>query len=249
MPLYKTDAIILRSRELSEADRIFILLSPMKGRIDCIAKGVRRPNSKFGGSLEVFSHVYLLLAEGKNFDIINQVEVCNPYYSLREDLPRLACASYFLELVEASILPGQELIDLFALVLSGLSLLEHHNNTELVLRYVELHFLDILGVGPVLDICQMCGKKLSSSICVFHFSSGGAFCKECKPAGLTGYFIVSIKTLQFLSYLRRFEPDGIKEFSLSRKIYEESKYLLRSLLLSHLSKDIKSVKFLDSITG
>jgi len=247
VPLYKTDAVIIRNRELGEADRIFILCSPLYGKIDSIARGVRRPGSRFGGSLEVFSHVYLLLSQGKSLDIITQVEVCNPHYSLREDLERLSCASYFLEMVEMSLVPGQEAIDLFALVLSGLSLLEHHTDLELVLRYLEIQYLNNMGVGPVLDRCQSCNRVFSSPSAIFHFSSGGAFCRECRPLNLSGYFCTSVETLNFLEYLSGIEPQQLGNISVTPKIYGESKYLLQNLLLYHLNKDIKSLKILDSI--
>jgi DNA repair protein RecO (recombination protein O) len=247
VPLYKTDAVVLRTYNVREADRIVILFSPLHGRIESIAKGIRKPASKFGGSLEVFSHVYVMLSEGKSLDVITQVDLRNAHYTLREDLKRLTCGGYFMELVEKAILSGQENIELFSLVLSGLSLLEYNDNLELVLCYIELHFLDILGFAPSLEHCQKCGVKFSSSYVKFRVSSGGGFCKSCSEHESSGYTLISIDTLNFMKCLRDIEAHEIGELNLSNKNYKELKILFRRLLLYHFAREIKSMKMLDSV--
>jgi len=244
--LYKTDAVVLKTHNLSEADRIFILFSPLYGRIDAVARGIRKPSSKFGGTLEIFSHVYLMLSEGKNLAVITQAELCNSHYSLREDLRRLACASYFIEIVTDSILPGQENIELFSLVLSGLSLLEYHDNLDLILRYTEIHFLKSLGVNPILERCLRCGNLFTSSYVKFFTTLGGAFCEKCIFPQGKEYFTVSLKTLNFLHSLLKVLPGDLEKISFSTGINNESRCLLRSLIICNLGKDIKSLKMLDS---
>jgi len=245
--LYKTDAVILRTRNLGESDRIYILFSPMYGKIDAVAKGVRKPSSKFSGSLEVFSHVYLMLSEGKSLDGISQVEVSNPHYGLREDLKKLTCASYFIELVEHSILPGQENIELFSLVLSVLSLLEYEDNMELILRYMEMQLLTVLGFSPVLDRCQKCGIFSETRTIKFYISLGGTLCEKCAGRELSGYIAVSSETIKFLEKLENIIPVSLRKLSPSTRIYRESRWILRRLLFYHLGKNIKSIEMLDSL--
>lgn len=245
--LYKTDAVILRTRNLGETDRIYILFSPLYGKIDAVAKGVRKPSSKFSGTLEVFSHVYLMLSEGKSLDGVSQVEVSNPHYGLREDLKKLTCASYFIELVEHSILPGQENIELFSLVLSVLSLLEYGDNMELILRYMELQLLTVLGFRPVLDRCQKCGDFSENRTMKFYISLGGTLCEQCAGRELSGYIAVSSETIKFLGRLENITPVNLKTLFPSTRIYRESRWILRHLLFYHLGKNIKSIEMLDSL--
>ena len=244
--LYKTDAVILKDRNIGEYDRVFVIFSPIYGKIDSIAKGIRKPSSKMSGNIEIFSHVYLMLSEGSTFDVITQVEVCNPHYMLREDLLRLTCASYFLELIDLSVFPGQENLELFTLVLSGLSLLEYHDNLELVLRYLEMNFLNILGYRPMLERCQRCGENFKSFPVKFIFSSGGAFCRDCTDMSQGPQFGISEETLNFLRCLNRVLPEKLANNSVSPRTYGESRYLLRNFLYYYVNKEIKSLKLLDT---
>ena len=74
VPLYRDEAIVLRTHKLGEADRIITLLTRQHGRVRAVAKGVRRTTSRFGSRLEPFTHVDLQLAEGRNLDVITQAE-------------------------------------------------------------------------------------------------------------------------------------------------------------------------------
>ena len=74
VPLYRDEAVVLRTHKLGEADRIITLLTRQHGRVRAVAKGVRRTTSRFGSRLEPFTHVDLQLAEGRNLDIVTQAE-------------------------------------------------------------------------------------------------------------------------------------------------------------------------------
>ena len=79
MPLYRDEAIVLRTHKLGEADRIITLLTRQHGRVRAVAKGVRRTTSRFGSRLEPFTHVDLQLAEGRTLDIVTQAETLTPF--------------------------------------------------------------------------------------------------------------------------------------------------------------------------
>ena len=79
VPLYRDEAIVLRTHKLGEADRIITLLTRQHGRVRAVAKGVRRTTSRFGSRLEPFTHVDLQLAEGRNLDVITQAETIEPF--------------------------------------------------------------------------------------------------------------------------------------------------------------------------
>ena len=74
VPLYRDEAIVLRTQKLGEADRIITLLTRSHGRVRAVAKGVRRTTSRFGARLEPFSHVDVQLAEARSLDVVTQAE-------------------------------------------------------------------------------------------------------------------------------------------------------------------------------
>ena len=76
MPLYQDEGVVLRTVKLGEADRIVTLLTRDHGKIRAVAKGVRRTKSRFGGRLEPFMRVSLLIAEGRSLDVISQPSRC-----------------------------------------------------------------------------------------------------------------------------------------------------------------------------
>ena len=74
VPLYRDEAIVLRTHKLGEADRIITLLTRQHGRVRAVAKGVRKTTSRWGSRLEPFTHVDLQLAEGRNLDVVTQAD-------------------------------------------------------------------------------------------------------------------------------------------------------------------------------
>src|SRR3546814_9324179 len=81
MPLYRAEAVVLRTHKLGEADRIISLLTREHGLVRAVAKGVRRTTSRWGSRLEPFTHVDLQLAEGRNLDVITQAETIDQFSS------------------------------------------------------------------------------------------------------------------------------------------------------------------------
>lgn len=108
MSSYKTEAIILSRSNFGEADRLLTIFSKHYGRMKVLAKGVRKIISRKGGSLELFNHVALVLAKGKNLDIITEVEVRNSFRSWRQNLTRVGVAYYLAELVNRLTPEGQK---------------------------------------------------------------------------------------------------------------------------------------------
>ena len=82
--LYKTPGIVLTRFDLGEADRVLTVLTPHEGKLKVIAKGVRKPTSRLGGSLEPFAELHLVLARGRTFDIVTQASVAEAWLAFRD---------------------------------------------------------------------------------------------------------------------------------------------------------------------
>ena len=100
MATYRERGIVLRTWKLGETDRILSLLTAGRGKVRAVAKGVRRPGSRFGGRLEPYSLVDLQLYEGRSLDGINQAELVAPHAAVREEWGRSAAAAVMVELVD-----------------------------------------------------------------------------------------------------------------------------------------------------
>ena len=100
---YTTEAIVLSRFDLGEADRVLTLITPTGGKLKAIAKGVRRPTSRLGGSLEPFAELTVALARGRTFDVVTQVSVGHAWLRLRDSLESAATAWYLAELADRSL--------------------------------------------------------------------------------------------------------------------------------------------------
>ena len=155
---YLTQAIVLGHIEYGEADRILKLFTFEQGKITAIAKGVRKIRSRKAGHLEPFTRVNLFLAKGRNMDIITQAETIDPYMGLRQDLQRVAFASYVVEVLDRFTYEEGQNVGMFDLLADTLSRLENQDNLETVIHYYEVRLLDLLGFRPQLFECMDCQK-------------------------------------------------------------------------------------------
>src|SRR3954453_7546550 len=120
MPLYRDEAIVVRTYRLGEADRIVVLFTKARGKVRAVAKGVRKTTSRFGARLEPTTHVALQLYEGRNLDTITQAESLDHFRAIRDDLDRIARASSLLEAVDHITEEREPNIRLFAMLLGAL---------------------------------------------------------------------------------------------------------------------------------
>ncbi|MGH8896720.1 MAG: DNA repair protein RecO [Egibacteraceae bacterium] len=180
MALYREQGIVLRTYKLGETDRIVHLCTQGRGKVRAVAKGVRRPGSRFGGRLEPFSHVDLQLHEGRELDIVTQAELITSFAAVREDYVRSACGSTMAEAADHLAQPDERSVPLFLLLLDGLrALAPGPREPALVLDAYLLRLAGVAGYQPTLDGCASCG--LAGTHAVFSIAGGGALCSSCAP--------------------------------------------------------------------
>ena len=107
MGLRHDQGIVLRSYPFGDSQRVVVLLSPNHGKIRTVAKGVRKTKSRFGGRLEPFCHVDMVLYEGRNLDTITQVTIIEAFNHLRADLDRVVAAGTMVEVADAVAQEGR----------------------------------------------------------------------------------------------------------------------------------------------
>jgi DNA repair protein RecO (recombination protein O) len=242
--VYQTEALIIRRTKLGEADRILTLFTPEYGKLRAIAKGSRRPGSKFGGHVELLTHSLLQLARGHNLDIITQAQTLNSFLPLKEDLKRLASGLYISELVDAFISEDAEDRDLFDFVILTLKELSTAANLDTVLRYFELHLLEKTGYMPQLQKCASCGAKLYPGTNCFSAGHGGVLCVDCgfdEPAARS----VSLNALKVLRLWQTCDYDTAYKVNISPELTIEMESILREYIKHILERQVKSTAFMD----
>lgn len=182
MPLYRDEAVVIRTHKLGEADRIVTLLSRYHGLIRAVAKGVRRTTSKFGSRLEPFMVVDVQLYEGKNLDTVNQVETLNAYAAqIVADYPSFTSATVMVETAE-KLSSGETSPQQYLLLLGGLrALANRDHDSGLILDSYLLRALSVAGWAPTFTDCARCSKPGPHSL--FMLQAGGMVCQECKVLG------------------------------------------------------------------
>jgi DNA repair protein RecO (recombination protein O) len=182
----KTEGVVLRSLRYGEADRILHVYTRDRGRMGAIAKGVRRSRSRFGGRLEPFSHVALVLHEGRSDLLtVTGADTIRAHARLREDAGTLDAAARACDAVSRLFETGEPHPEVFNLLLNELSLLEGdaalatHAN-QLAFR---LKLLLAAGLAPHLNACTSCGER--EHLSGFSGAAGGVVCSACE-AGAFG---------------------------------------------------------------
>ncbi|MBT8213189.1 MAG: DNA repair protein RecO [Acidimicrobiia bacterium] len=238
MALRHDQGIVLRSFPFGDADRVVVLLSPNNGKLRTVAKGIRKTKSRFGGRLEPFTHVDLVLYEGRNLDTITQVAVVDAFPHLRSDLDRVVAAGTMVEVADAVAQEGESALRLFLLLRRGLERLEATEaHADLVTSFL-LKSASIVGVAPGLDECAGCGTE--TGLTRFSFADGGALCERCRTPqsyalrdGLTDY----------LAGLATAELDALPEADAG--LSREAMGVTRRFLEYHLDHRLRSLAVLD----
>ena len=184
----KTEGVVLRSMRYGEADRILHVYTRDRGRMGAIAKGVRRSRSRFGGRLEPFSHVALVLHEGRSDLLtVTGADTVRSHVRLRDDAATLDAAARACDAVSRLFETGEPHPEVFNLLLNELALLEAdagnatHGN-QLAFR---LKLLLAAGLAPHLSACASCGEQ--EHLSGFSGAAGGVVCSACEAGafGLT----------------------------------------------------------------
>ncbi|NTV65230.1 MAG: DNA repair protein RecO [Oscillochloris sp.] len=243
--VYRTEAVILRRSDFAEAGRLLLIATPA-GKSRVVAKGVRKTTSRIAGHIELFTHVGLLLAVGRNLDIITQSQGIDTFPHLHAEIERLGCAYYVADLYDKFTEEGDENRALFQLLVATLTALDQSLNPDLVLRAYELRMLHIAGYRPHFHHCAVCGEVLTEEADHFSPQLGGVLCprdRQADPRALA----ISGPAFRLVRYVQSQPLAAIEALRLSPSVRAEIEGLLRAYLRHILERDLKSVAFLQDV--
>ncbi|GCD88471.1 DNA repair protein RecO [Nocardioides sp. LS1] len=241
MPLYRDEAIVLRTHKLGEADRIVTMLTRHHGRIRAVAKGVRRTTSKFGSRLEPFTHVDLQLAEGRTLDIITQAETLTPFSAgLGADYDRYTSGTVMLETADRLVPEEKEPnLQQFLLLVGGLrAMASGDRRPGQVLDSYLLRSLAVAGYAPSFEACARCG--LEGPHRWFNPSMGGVLCATCRIPGSASPAPDTITVLGAL-----LAGDWPVVEAADARTLKEASTLVSAYLHWHLERALRSIQYVE----
>jgi DNA repair protein RecO (recombination protein O) len=245
--MYKTQAIVLSRFELGEADRVLTLLTPHDGKLKAIAKGVRRPKSRIGGSVEPFAELHLVLVRGRTFDVITQASVGEAWLALRDRLESAATAWYIGELAERAVEERAAAYPVYTLLRRAFQLLDDGMTPGRVARWYEYGLADALGMRPEVDRCVECDRPLEEQD-AFRWvpALGGVLCQR-HPRPPAEQVALSVAALKLLKAYRRLDIEAIAGLRVPAEVELEAENALRRFIRHVLEREARSLAFLDEV--
>jgi DNA repair protein RecO (recombination protein O) len=245
MPVYTSDALILRTYKLGEADRIVVFLTRDRGKKRGVAKGARRAKSRFTGGLESLTRAGVAYYERELRDLvrINYIEMQRSPLAVvarSGDASALGHAEYFAELIDEWAPEGHADERLYRLGSSVIDALADGAPTERLARYFEFWLLRLQGVYPQLSSCPACGGPYDGGA-VMPAREHHYVCRRCAVGGGT---TVSLDALKFLRSAAGCGPEALVTLALDAGPARELETAHRRLINLHLDKELKSARVL-----
>lgn len=247
---FVTDAINLKSYNLSESDKIILMYSREKGLIKGVAKGCKKPKSKLGARMDLLVANRLMCFKGKNMDTICEAKSLNTFKNNRQDIDKLLYSTYVSEIITNFGVEddpcSKEVYDLLYKALDKIANAEDTKNMLIGVIKFQLKIMEISGFGVELDACLCCREQILAEDMFFSSKMGGVVCKECNDH-------LGIKTKMhhklrdFLLAMLQFDFNYKSEYD--RKATEKVCYvcydLLKEYVQTHCHKKFKSTQLIE----
>ncbi len=182
MSLYETEALVLRTYNLAEADKIVVCLTRAHGLVRGVAKGSRRLKNRFGAALEPFTLVKLSYFQKENQELasLGQTEILSSYFNISSDAETYAALCYMAELVIDFSPPHQPNEKLFRMVRACIeAIAQNPSDLQTILRYFEVWILKLEGFLPDIARCGDCGDSFDEKRIPFLSSDLTLRCRAC----------------------------------------------------------------------
>jgi DNA repair protein RecO (recombination protein O) len=245
VPLYQSEAFVLRTYQLGETDQIVVFFTRDFGKLRAVA---RRSHSPRRHSASYYQPLMLLRAilfgrPAQALYRINTVDIVQPFRVLHEDFEYLRCGLYMTELLDVTTHEREPMPDLFGLFQLSLEQLAHMTNPALLLRRFELRLLEIMGYTPQVFYCARCAGQLRAHERTFNPILGGLVCSACAPA-VRHSLTISPATRAYLCAVIERDATAAPTVVLDAASQQELEKLLHLHLIARLGRELKSYAFL-----
>ncbi len=235
------EGLVLRRRPAGDADALLVLLTPTHGRVDAIARGVRKPQARLRGHVEPVTRSRFMLAHGRSLEVVAQAETIDAFLGVKADLDALAVALYCCELVERFAVANTPQRELYALALEALTALDQGVPPQRAARYFELHLLATSGYELQLYACAACGTAVAEGENFLAPSAGGLLCPACRT-DVPGR-LLSVRAQKALRFAARSNIGEFGSLRMPAEVAEELAAALGDAIRSVLDAEPRSARF------
>jgi DNA repair protein RecO (recombination protein O) len=243
MPIYETEAVVLRQYSLSDADRIIVLITKEHGRVRGTAPGVKKPKSHLGACLEPLTRIRLEYhaREGRDLVQIREAELLHSYLGRTQSFEKMCVYNYFAELVNEIVQYNQPNYALYRLLLASLDSGEQSVAFLPLVRYFEIWCLKLSGIFPNYAYCSNCGKCVKDEGFFTWLEAGESRCLECAHGrGLR----IGREAAAALEAIAKQPPGMFGSQPLVKEAARELELLSQRLLETNLEKRLKSYRIM-----
>ena len=245
-----TPAIVLRTRDYAESDRIVTVLTRDAGKLGGIAKGAKQSRRRFERKLELFSHVMLYFKRRPHGELvfITRAEAAElTQYELEDDLSKIALGSYMLELADALIREGTDTAEAYRILAGALDVLARDGASAALRQAFELAILRWAGYELEFRRCRLCAAAPEPEASGLSFvpARGGIVCRRCRDAShAVGAVALSVRSTLALA---RLGAIPIASASSAEPAGPDGTLAVARFLASVLDRRLRSLEFLETI--
>lgn len=260
--------LVLKTIQRTDSDRLIVLFTVERGKITVCAKGSRSAKSKLLPCIEPFSYSEFVLYEKDGFFWIKEGLLIENFYSIRENIRKLALASYICEVLDIAVYENMEEPELLRLSLNSLyAIASDLRSPETVKAVFETRASLLLGFAPNVETCAKCGRRKDTE---FYFSlpDGEVVCTHCRKKALTEYMdtrssvnaeeeirfasqiILTTEDVRMaVSYILNCAPDKIYAFTMAEAELSRLAKFAEDHLVYRLEKKPKTLDFYHEVSA
>ncbi|HEX30698.1 TPA: DNA repair protein RecO [Candidatus Poribacteria bacterium] len=247
MSLCKCHGILIRTFNFGEADKIASFYTD-EGKLRLIARGARKPRSRFASALEPLNYGQVVYFErsSSNLHSLSSFDVIDRFERIKGDLDRFSSASMALELIDIVSVEGMSDREGFRLFTEYLNLIEDSSEPDLVTYAFALKFLSHSGFRPQLERCVSCLSPIKGTPW-FNALSGGVLCARCAARSPGQRFVITRGALEMMRKMLNGDISRSTRFRANRTCKGEIRRAITSFIQSQTERELKSLRFIESM--
>lgn len=251
MSLIETEALVLKQFDLGEADKIITFYTLDQGKVRAVVKKARNSkNNKISAVVLPYCYNLIKVYKSNSLDRINNVDSIHRFDELRNNLDKMAYASYFSEMVEKAGMEYHPNQPLFKLLLTTLYKMSRESKKDLnkINIVFKLLFLKYIGVQPRINFCYECGVKHKTlPKQYFNVQEGGFICSSCARQKKSDFDTLNQNKIDLIKRVYRVGIDSLDGLNVADSLLNNLDRLIDKFILYHLDFKLKSEDFLKII--
>ena len=247
MAIHKTEAIVIQKRAFRETSLIVDFYTRGFGKMSGLLKGIRTDLKKFASTVEPFSFNEIIFYEKRtsSLHLVSQADSLNNFDPIRQSIPRIAAASFMMELLGAVMPAEDQNEEVFDFTLMCLKELAVTYNPEKIMTIYKIKMLALSGFKPHFDSCISCGDRIMGQS-KFSLSLGGLLCPNCFAKDFSGRSIFR-GTVASILHIERNDFRSNLNLGMNPEIKKELEIILNAFINFHLERELKSQKVLNRL--